>query len=946
MWGDPERASQLEPSDSLSTLLLQVTGPAHIPWNDPRWQELLHGYDVWVHLEPTQAVAAAALGSMSKHASTSSNLAALCMHVTRMIHDLQQATVEPLQPNNEGSEEMDFTQKIALVAKSRATAGALNLLRLFVHDVIAIHAQEGEELMLEIFLYQSRDVTERHRVDRQAGCELIQTVMVFLSSLPCMHEDEDTFPPWKIVPELYDAAILSLQLVLVLFSTQLYQLMLSSTQRQQAPNHTGFTTGWGGNMLLDYLMQDAKHAQAQQRQRQRELNGEPPLFDTSQSTQPEETQLPAWTPQSLLRALLSWQMHRPRAPPRSIAHHFAELAHSVVQAKGEKVGPDGMFESHLVVMAERPGAHSHSDMARRSSGTDLHHHHVYLDRPPSRMLLAATKSLILLPFRLVSLAFNLWGHHGREHGKDYDETRKSHMQTSRRRTNDVLWLTDSPIADLGSSLFLLLTHNYRATVESSGEVGNPFRAELAALNDSRWETGMTNDLLAPTENGGMHEVDLFGNGEDADSLSKPLLGKSEPSRQLLSTNFESLFQSFGDILHTEPGALLLYTTLQASPIFAAFISVRSDLDTLVMPILRTLYFSSSSRHFSPAGLVRASSNHSLSSNSSEQRQLTHDARSNSVLLSIRSCPFRSQSQLYVIMILLLIFSQDNSFGSDAFRRVDVASVPWYKERNLKDVRLGSLLLLTLLRSIIFNLNKLQDTFLLSNCCAVLMNLSPNIVDLPDYVSMRLVSITVSCMKRYMTLVAKNGGKVETEEDMSSTMGMYGEVSRTLLRLLRYSVGPKNIERNLHVVYALVYHQTDFLSMAAKKPCPFPKSELSRLLTVIKTAAEIVQEHGGVRTAPKAFHILEDAIDRLQKAAAQSEKKQREDFTFTYEEEADPEIFFLPYVWEVVVSVVTAGTMDWDTNRIQAFALLEEIEGEDEGVQVPSTGFAQDVSDVV
>ena len=38
MWGDAERALRLDDSDSLSMLLFQVASPAHIPWNDPRWQ--------------------------------------------------------------------------------------------------------------------------------------------------------------------------------------------------------------------------------------------------------------------------------------------------------------------------------------------------------------------------------------------------------------------------------------------------------------------------------------------------------------------------------------------------------------------------------------------------------------------------------------------------------------------------------------------------------------------------------------------------------------------------------------------------------------------------------------------------------------------------------------------------------------------------------------------
>jgi hypothetical protein len=255
---------------------------------------------------------------------------------------------------------------------------------------------------------------------------------------------------------------------------------------------------------------------------------------------------------------------------------------------------------------------------------------------------------------------------------------------------------------------------------------------------------MDDPVATHEENGDAN--DSFVNPEGALS-STPL----RTSDSHLTTNFESLFESFGDILHTEVGALLLYTLFQSSPNFASFLVVRSDLDTLVMPLLRTLYFSSSLKHYSPLG-----------------------TKGDTGAVSLKSCPFRSPSQLYVILILLLLFSQDASFGPDAFRRNIVSAVPWYKERNLKDINLGSLLLLTLLRSITFNLSKLHDAFLLSNCCAVLMNLSHNIVNLHEYAAIRLVSVTMSVLKKYASL-RENGKGSHQEEDITTPLGMYAEV---------------------------------------------------------------------------------------------------------------------------------------------------------------------------
>ena len=123
---------------------------------------------------------------------------------------------------------------------------------------------------------------------------------------------------------------------------------------------------------------------------------------------------------------------------------------------------------------------------------------------------------------------------------------------------------------------------------------------------------------------------------------------------------------------------------------------------LVVPLLRTLYFASSSRTFiSPEGGTRSTrggyyhdrhrhqQQHQVDPSQQQQplrpSQLTHststassasrtsvcsttstnsannDNNSNAVAPhDIRTSPFRSQSQLYVIIILLLIFSQENT----------------------------------------------------------------------------------------------------------------------------------------------------------------------------------------------------------------------------------------------------------------------------------------------
>lgn len=868
---------RLEASDPLSTILFQVTGPAHIPWQDPRWQELLHGYNIWVHVE-AYGVVDQASKSLVDHAPQSSNLAAFALHIIRMLEELDSSPVD------------DFSSRIALVGKARAISGALNLFRILSHALIveAVADDDGDAYLAECFWYRSRDSSR----EQDAGRDLLDGLLSFLTSDPTVSN----------VPEVYDATVYAAELLLVLLSAQLYQPMISSFQRVES--HLPLSFFWGLFMSLSIDHQSK------------------------------------WTPRSLLAVWINWVIERPPALDRSIAEHNASLVKSVVAAKGERLGEDGMYENYAIVQACAPTSGVEAETAEEStvtstSQTTVARHRSNLLFDATRGVLVLSSNIILLPFRLMSLALGLWGHKEKEYDQAHRKNIQSHLHA--HLTKDALWLSDSPLADLASCLLLLVTNNERAAE-------NPFRQELASFADNRWDAGdhALPDLPRILTNGMVND-----DGDERIQLID-LPSSARPDRpDVLAVNFEELFKAFGRAAHNELGALLLYTMMQSSQVFAESIAVRSDLDTFVLPLLRTLYFSSSLRHYSAQDYsTRVQANRRPSNDS-----VMADTAPLNAAVSIRNCPFRSQSQLYVIIILLLLFSQDPSFGPDAFRRVIVPRVPWYKERHMKDVSLGSVLLLCLLRSLTFNLNRIRDAFLLNNCCAVLMNLSPAVSDLHEYAAMRLVSITVSSMKRYRALRSDKPDMNE-EEDPSDPSSMHGEASRTLLRLLKQCLSAKAVERNLNLVYALVYHQVELKTLATGKGSPFKKSEVDRVLKVIESASQIIEEDGDARTASKALKILGDHMNRIRSSVSDRRKRSEADcFMFNYEEEADPEIFFVPYTWEVITCCATSSTIEWKKNHIQVFPLLDDKIWDDITVSAEPTAattqiYSKDVSDVV
>ncbi len=61
-----------------------------------------------------------------------------------------------------------------------------------------------------------------------------------------------------------------------------------------------------------------------------------------------------------------------------------------------------------------------------------------------------------------------------------------------------------------------------------------------------------------------------------------------------------------------------------------------------------------------------------------------------LLHMLYTAPGRAPSHLYMLLIILLILTQDASFAANV-HKVQLSSVPWYRERLLNKTLLGELL---------------------------------------------------------------------------------------------------------------------------------------------------------------------------------------------------------------------------------------------------------------
>ena len=149
--------------------------------------------------------------------------------------------------------------------------------------------------------------------------------------------------------------------------------------------------------------------------------------------------------------------------------------------------------------------------------------------------------------------------------------------------------------------------------------------------------------------------------------------------------------------------------------------------------------------------------------------------------------------------------------------------------------------------------------------------------------------------------------------------------------------------------------------------PFRAADTEKIRAVILEADKLIQQVPN-RNAEKSMealrnnsHVLKGlkvsngrtrlrSDSSVDSTISDSTMNGMEDFKFTYEEEADPETFFIPYLWEVIVSTVTASSLEWDRMHIKVFAILHHVadtgNGPEHTEHASTHEFSKDVDNVV
>ncbi|KAH1227041.1 Dymeclin [Glycine max] len=331
------------------------------------------------------------------------------------------------------------------------------------------------------------------------------------------------------------------------------------------------------------------------------------------------------------------------------------------------------------------------------------------------------------------------------------------------------------------------------------------------------------------------------------------------SDQHVKLPFAPLFDTLGMCLADETAVLLLYSFLQGNSTFLEYVLVRTDLDTLLMPILEALY---------------------------DARRMT-------------------AYQIYMLLIILLILSQDTSFNAGIHKLI-LPTVPWYKERLLHQSSLGSLMVIILIRTIQYNLSKLRDVYLHTTCLATLANMAPHVHRLSAYASQRLVSLFDMLSRKYNKLADLRDGKLNIAEnnsiersslveDMSAELQIYTDFLRLVLEIIN-AILTYVLPQNPEVVYAIMHKQEVFQ--------PFKNHpRFDELVENIYTVLDFFNSRMDAQrmNGDWSVNLVLQVIIMNCRSWRADGMKMFTQLHFTYEQESHPEEFFIPYVWQLVLS---------------------------------------------
>ena len=443
------------------------------------------------------------------------------------------------------------------------------------------------------------------------------------------------------------------------------------------------------------------------------------------------------------------------------------------------------------------------------------------------------------------------------------------------------------LADRSLHLLLLLTQHLPPALFTEGALpSNAFLDALRALGN---------------------EQPFDKDTDDPDDPDDPEGGKLRARR----VPFKELHDALAAALPEPGAALLLYLLLHGNTDFLEYALSRTDPEALLTPLLRLLHES-------------------------------------------RSLP---PNQLYMVLIILLLLSQDVGLMA-ATQTAMVSSVPWYTERVLGPISVGSLLVLLLVRTVQSNLAKgeTHDAYVNTNCLAALANVAPTLRKMHPAAArgmLALVDVFIRKYSRHARRAGRSDAAVAADSaELSATPGgtsadggasadgdaeglqLAADCLRIALEVinLTLSAGPAI---NEHLVYSLLERPGLVEPLRGHEQFSDLLENLDLVLEFFGATLNgpAPGAEGGDPTAAPSTHTVATVLGHIRDVGREWRGERMRafpDLKFTYEQEAHPEEFFTPYLWNVVYD---ASGIGWSSERLVLFPTAGDYGGASGGSQV-------------
>ena len=135
----------------------------------------------------------------------------------------------------------------------------------------------------------------------------------------------------------------------------------------------------------------------------------------------------------------------------------------------------------------------------------------------------------------------------------------------------------------------------------------------------------------------------------------------------------------------------------------------------------------------------------------------------------------------------------------------------YTERSLNEISLGGLLIAVVLRTIQFNMTRMRDKYLHTNCLAALANMSSQFQHLHTYVAQKIVSLFHLLARKHsrtLELLQQQSSNETTANEYVQDLTIIEDVMRMVLEIIN-SCLTHTLQHNVNLIYNLLYNRDVF-----------------------------------------------------------------------------------------------------------------------------------------